>query len=281
MESSEVNLVAAFFEWLKANDKVISSLADICVCISAIFVGAQAKVFFDDYKKKNKKAEFETSFKLTDFYINKIIPKFEIISFVFQYSGVDKIIREKLKNKDLVYFDKEEYRDFFDEETLQNMKNKISQMDLNTLLFIMGKTYDKNICSLENYYHDYMKKFESLSKGEQEKQKVKFKNDLLNEFWRIINNAKNELEYFSMYFNSNLAESAVVYDSLHQTYTDFIKMIYPFIAQHNSRNEYTRKYFTNTKELYLKWVNEEKKKIEENKKVLTEMESKNRKDKKI
>jgi hypothetical protein len=267
--------------WLSDNSKWITSIANICVCISAVFVGIQAKLFFDDYKKKNKKAEFETSFKLTDFYINKIIPKFEIISFVFQYTGVDKIISSKLKNEEIFYFDKEEFQKIFDEETLENLIDKVNKVDLSILLFFMGKIYDNNICTLENYYHDYLKKFEGLGKEEQEQQKAKFKSYLIKDFWGIITSAKNEIEYFSMYFNSNLAESAVVYDSLHQTFTDFVKMIYPFIAHHNSRSECTRKYFTNTRELYLKWVNEEKNKLEENKKVLEKMQNKNSKDKKI
>ena len=96
-------------EWIIQHDKLIASITNLFVCASAVFVGFQAKYLYNDYKKKNTKAEFENSFKLTSFYINDIIPKMEAIYLAFSLAGIDKTISSKLEQKELEYFDEEEF----------------------------------------------------------------------------------------------------------------------------------------------------------------------------
>jgi len=67
-----------------------------------------------------------------------------------------------------------------------------------------------------------------------------------------LNNLLNKLEYIAMAFNTNLADEAVVYQSLHQAYLKTIKYLYPCIC-HVNNGESADKYYTQIIELYNLW----------------------------
>lgn len=70
-------------------------------------------------------------------------------------------------------------------------------------------------------------------------------------FSSLISTCLNDLEYFCIYFNSNIADSNTVYQSLHQTFFDLIPIAYIFIASLNTSS--ANKYYTNIIEVYKKW----------------------------
>lgn len=267
------------FTWLADNNALISSISNIAVCVSVVFIGFQTKGFFSDCEKRNKKAEFENSFRLTSFYINNIIPRMELILMVLTEVGVDKTIHQKLKGKDLRKFDKEEFKDFFDNITIDDIYQTINNIPLEKIAVCFGRVNDYGVCGVELDFHNY--KVFCNNNPEGNKAEEKYKAHLLDKFWKEITKTKNNLEYFSMYFNSNLAKSDAVYESLHQTYTDFVKFLYPFIAEHNRRDDYTRKYFTHIKELYCSWADKETSIIEAARKTMEGMEQKDSKRRKI
>lgn len=267
-------------EWLVVNNALITSISSIAVCISVIFIGAQTKGFFNDCEKRNKKSEFENSFKLTSFYINDIIPRMELILNILQEVGVDKMIHQKLKGKNLQKFDKEEFKDFFDEVTIDTITQTINSIPLEKIVICFGRVNDRGVCGVELDFYNY-KMFCNTNNPQDDKVGERYKAYLLDRFWKEISNTKNNLEYFSMYFNSNLAKSDAVYESLHQTFTDFVKFLYPFIADYNKRDDYARKYFTHIKELYCTWTNKESSKIEETRKTIEGIEVKDSKKRKI
>ncbi|MDD4154222.1 MAG: hypothetical protein PHT30_02280 [Bacilli bacterium] len=61
----------------------------------------------------------------------------------------------------------------------------------------------------------------------------------------------NRLEAMSMYFVKGIADDSVIYQSLHQTFIRFVKLMYPFIASLNTDN--LHKYYTCIISLYEKW----------------------------
>ncbi len=61
----DFKMVDSIIGFLVDNSLLINSIASLFVIASAVFVGFQSKVFFNDYNKKHKKEEFENSFKLT------------------------------------------------------------------------------------------------------------------------------------------------------------------------------------------------------------------------
>lgn len=238
--------------WLINNKDWISPVSDIAVFVSAVFVGIQSKLFFDDYKKRNRKEEFENSFRLTNYYIKHILPKFQVIQIVFSSISLDKLIGKKLKKASLKEFDKEEKNELFEEVRHEQIKKLINNAELSTLLSALGPYLYKNPCEQINHYEQFIK-----SSNDECEAKEKYRKILLAIFWNIIVDVQNDLEYFSMYFNSHLAESDVIYDSLHQTFTDYVKLLYPFIAEHNSRALHSRKFFSNTKRLYIDWTSKD------------------------
>lgn len=82
-------------------------------------------------------------------------------------------------------------------------------------------------------------------------------NDLYFKTVSMMDKVLNKLEYLCMYFNNNLAESDYVYPSLHQTFLEYVKNLYFFIAIRN--DDPARKYYTEIIKLYNKWYNQEKK----------------------
>jgi hypothetical protein len=68
------------------------------------------------------------------------------------------------------------------------------------------------------------------------------------------NTLLNNLEYFSMYFNTNVADSDTVYQSLHQTYLGLVTWLYLDISTRN--REPKDHYFTNVILLFNAWNKE-------------------------
>lgn len=274
-----MDCINEIIDCLNNNNKLISSISNIFVCLSAIFVGIQARLFFNDSKKRNKKEGFENSFKLTSFYINEIIPKMSTISFIFNDAQIDKMFREKIKGVDLKYFDKEELDEIFGKDALEKIVHNINSIELDVLIKHLDVYNNPNLFELKRDYYEYM---DTSSESNMESECNKYlKDKLVKRFMALITSAANEIEYFSMYFNSNLAESDVVYESLHQTYIDIVKMLYPFMVMRNSRNQITRRYYSNTKALYLKWTEKENQKNEKLKETLESLEQHSRKNNKI
>ncbi len=242
--------------WLESKHTCIATIANIFVCLSAIFVGYQARLLSKDYKTRNKKEVFGNSFRLTEFYINNIIPKMTVLLMVFRRTGVEKAIRKQLRKADISSFNKEEFDDYFEDLPFNEIESMINSASVDVLLECFCDINQENICDLRLRYKEYLDTFNDNEEMLRKHSEI-FRRQLLYKVWTMISDVCNGLEYFAMYFNSNLAEDEVVYDSLHQTYTDFVRMLYPFIARHNTRGEFARKYYTNTSELYEKWVNKE------------------------
>lgn len=82
-------------------------------------------------------------------------------------------------------------------------------------------------------------------------------NQLCNIRFRVILcDTMNTLEYFAMTVNQNVAESEMLYDSIHQTFLFFVKLVYPFICEQNIDEEL---YYPNIIKLYKTWVSKKAK----------------------
>lgn len=275
-------MVDSIIRFLVDNSLLINSIASLFVIASAVFVGFQSKVFFNDYNKKHKKEEFENSFKLTQYYINNIIPQMSVILAVFKSIGVENILKNRLKNQVLSDFDNEEFQLIFEKTTIQDLCDMIKKTKLEVLLPVLNIDRSKLPGCLECDYHEYLKcNSEVKNKKQNEERSESYRKLLVSRFFAMLTDTKNEIEYFSMYFNSNLAEEEVIFDSLHQTFIDFVRMLYPFIAMHNTKSVHGRKYFSNTIELYKRWSLKEKEIATKAKTAISAIEQGDLKHKKI
>jgi len=98
--------------------------------------------------------------------------------------------------------------------------------------------------------------------------------DLLKSHFRAkTTSLLNNLECFSMNFISNVADSKVVYQSLHQTFIEVVRVLYYLISKNNTSEH--EKFYTNIVSLYRKWLLMESKQKREYNKI--EMRYKKRK----
>ncbi|MBQ9425684.1 MAG: DUF4760 domain-containing protein [Erysipelotrichaceae bacterium] len=81
---------------------------------------------------------------------------------------------------------------------------------------------------------------------------IYYKRKIKSYYYEKLIGMLNKLEYFSMTFNTNLADEEVVYPSLHQSFLKTVKYLYPHICYLNS-GETSDKYYTHIIELYNLW----------------------------
>lgn len=67
-----------------------------------------------------------------------------------------------------------------------------------------------------------------------------------------VNGILNNMEYFAMNFSHGTADDSVIYQSLHQSYIEIVRMLYYNIAKVNTKSH--EKYYTNVIDLYNKWI---------------------------
>ncbi len=76
--------------------------------------------------------------------------------------------------------------------------------------------------------------------------------DNIDNFGNMIMNILNSLEYFSMHFVHNTADHTVVYQPLHMTFLEVVRMLYYNISSINTKGE--QKFYINTIILFKKWT---------------------------
>ena len=85
----------------------------------------------------------------------------------------------------------------------------------------------------------------------QDEEKAALLDALWREFFDIVSNALNDLEFFSMNFISGVADDSIVFPLLHQTYLTLVQLLYYYIAIQNKNEK--DKFYTNVIELFEKW----------------------------
>lgn len=224
---------------------------NIFVIISVVFVGYQAYMYKTDYKTKNDKMEVEKAIQLAEFYANHIIERVPHIIGVYKQIGIEDIIVE-IDSTKMIEFDKEELDTLIPEKKQKEIKEKLA--DIKVEYIISGRGRQK--VDQGNYYEDSidnlarMKEINGFKKDNPEL--YKFCVRILNsEFNLMKTDILNKLEFFSMYFNSEVADEGTVYQSLHQTFLKAVKLFYYEIAVRNNKG--CDKYYTNIIQLYNTW----------------------------
>lgn len=250
-------MLEAVYNFLLEYKEVLSSLSSLAVIITTIFVAIQARLFFNDYRKRNKKEEFSKSFELTKFYTSIILPRMPKIQKLYELCDVTNKVKS-ISPKNINHFDKEECSEFINLDEFCKELNEINQKPIEQILPLYAQF--ANI-SISKAYMDFYRYGALISEHDnREKLLGEYKTNLCNFIIGELSVAANDLEYFSMFFNSNLAESEVVYESLHQTFLAYVRLLYPVISHANTRSDYSKKYYTHIRDLYSLWSKKEGKK---------------------
>lgn len=232
-------------DWLIYYSVPLAALSYIAVIISAVFVGYQAKFFLKDYKRKNERAEFEMSYKMAGYYSNEILLQYAAVRCVLDKINisVDKDYDKKIHN--FKEFTSAEAEEIFSKNVINDFSKKyMEDLSENELLGFFSLYDNKSKLEIKKEWDELI-----LLADEQEVACFyKHKNNLLR---KNICTIFNKIEYFSMYFCSDLAKPENVYMSLHQTFIDFIMTGYLYIAKSNSRPGH--EFYTHIKSLYNIW----------------------------
>ncbi|WP_290850108.1 hypothetical protein [Eubacterium sp. LMAG:50] len=196
--------------------------------ISSIFVVSGVVIAVWQYylskKAENRQLKLITiqkSVDLAEYYKDNILNLYEILHFVYGTTGISELL-DKIDYKKMKEFDKTECDEIVSVE-IQNKLKDIQESDkmLNSILNA-NNMFGLNL------------NFVRVEKKDGEKSVLINKKNIMTSFAvEVKNKLLNNLEFFAMHFEHNTADETVVYQSLHQTYIEIVRMMYYNIAQSN------------------------------------------------
>lgn len=217
---------------------IIQIIAGVALIIGAIIGVWQYVLTARSERAKLGKEQIQKAIDLAEYYKDNILPEFELFKYIFAQAKIKNIL-DTIKPQDMDSFDKNEL-----EKNLSTQhREEISKiMKSEKMLIILGnaeKIYEKDL------------KSERCIENENE-EGIAFRPEQVRKVMSTaINRTLNNMEYFAMNFTHGTADETVVYQSLHQTYTQIVQLFYYNIAINNEANG--EQYYTNVVELYKTW----------------------------
>ncbi len=228
---------------------ILSMSANYVAICSCIIVLVQLVAFFSDSRHKESRCRKEAALKLADEYASTILRNITFIQNVVQ-CYYDKENPESLNDK---------LSELQIDKFIAKEMAKVKGLEKYTDIFRNGR-YEIPCEIIENASISYQVGYniieektatEDESGGEQvEESEESLRKKANIKFKLIVSDTLNKLEYFSMAVNHNVAESEMLFPSLHQTYLNFVRFMYPYICMENMDEE---NYYTNIIELYRTW----------------------------
>lgn len=244
--------------------------AGIFVCIGVIIAIAQYLVSSNQHKKWTeaqiedvKARKTQKAIEQAGFYKDKILNEMTTIHAVYERSGI-KLILDEIRPEAMVEFDLEELK-----ENLSNAKIETIQriMGADSMLPLLERLEFEQGCFHLNqrYLADILTGIRSRDpNGDDTQAKKEYKLCIYRrEFARVANEVLNNLELFAMYFIRDSADEETVFQPLHQTYIEVVRVLYFDICSKN-RSLGVDKYYVNLVGLYHAWnkrVKDKQKKI--------------------
>ncbi len=222
----------------KTLSEILSMSANYVAICSCIIVLVQVVAFFSDSRHKESRCRKEAALKLADEYASTILRNITFIQNVVRcYYDRDnpESLNEKLSELKI---------DKFVSKELTKVKGLEKYIDI----FRNGK-YNIPCEIIKNASISYRVGY-NIIKDTTDEDNDDLKREANIAFKLIVSDTLNKLEYFSMAVNHNVAESEMLYPSLHQTYLNFVRFMYPYICMENIDEE---NYYTNIIELYRTW----------------------------
>lgn len=179
-----------------------------------------------------KRARNKEAIQLTQYYKDNIINRISIITTVYKETHILDVL-EGIKTETMKDFDSRE---------LEKLLSKSDREKLEKIR--KSKDFEKVILSHADYFDIDLNSVD-------EKDKELVEKIIIRNFKSLSQQLLNNLEYFAMSFNCEIAEEGVVYQSLHQTYIRIVSHMYYEISSNNRTGE--QKLYTNVIDLFNKW----------------------------
>ena len=191
--------------------------------------------------QRNEKRKYN-AFVNAEYYSKYLLPKIRFIHYLLEELDLIKVIS---CFNGFTKFTTKEVRDFLSKNSHSNeiFNKRFQEINLEkiTIVLIKSKNTSKNF-----EYYTYLDSLKNIEL--EEKKKI-----IAIAFEREIVSFLNDLEAFSMSIRYNLIDEKVVYQSLHQTFLDFIPEWYYHLAIHNDMDE--ARIYTNVIWVYKRWNN--------------------------
>lgn len=226
------------------------------------------------YLVANERLEKEKSAELAALYCKEILPRMTYIDIVFENIKVRELLNLKIPPTRMHVFDSDELNTLISSSEQNEIEGLIEQMSYEDLYLArrrMGtagqkeqRVYKfKSILDKEMEKHIDLRSQDVFDKVAKELnitlEELMARIELINyyhgfyisDFNHSVNDLLNTLEYFCMYFNTGVADSKVIYQSIHQTFLSTVQLMYFFIAKKNKDS--IDKYYVNIICLYNEW----------------------------
>ena len=221
----------------------IQIIAGFFIILGSIVAVWQYALTAHAERAKMSSDRIQKAIDLSEYYKDNILSKYLPLIYVFEKSKILDIIK-CIKKKDIRNFDKSELDSLLNQNQLDEIKN-----------LRKSEAFFKAVVEAEYIYGMdlNLEKYTNITRGEKgEVIKIEFNNDaIIRKFMSSqLTVVLNNMEYFAMNFTHKTADESVVYQSLHQTYTEIVYILYYNIAISNMDSS---KYYTNVIELYNIW----------------------------
>lgn len=225
-------------------DDSLNLWINVMMAVIALVSAVCAWLTYNHQKSRSKKAE---ACNLAAHYAKVILDKHSFITSVFIQTGIDQYIKSNISMSDIQNFDRSEMerllakKDISSDEFMKKIYDVDPVVILNCKLARIGTTLERDLIVADHIVIDE-------DSGERKLRNEKF---LINDFHQEIGELLNQLEWFGMNFQYEVADESLLYQSLHKTYLSMVWMLYPFISYQNINNE--DKLFTNVVWLFDEW----------------------------
>lgn len=247
-----LNLICSYVFWTYKKDQFdfIELLYYVSQVISALFVISgvviavwQYYLSYIDSKRNMDIIRVQKAIDLSEYYKDNILSYIAPIKYIFLNSGINEIL-SKIDTSKIKYFDNKELRLFLNDDDIEELKIIQNSEKFFNVVIKANSIYNLGLSKdLIKYYQKSNNRPLSATDSE----------ILSTILGKLITKVLNNMEFFSLHFTHEVADSSVVYKSLHQTYIIIVKMLYYHIAIKNPLSP--SKYFTNIIELYELWNN--------------------------
>lgn len=242
-------VVAFFFKGKEGNYG--ENLGYACEFVSSIFVIGGVVIAVWQYylssKCENRNLQIvqvQRAIDLSEYYKDNILKYFPGINYIFDKTGIKKILDE-VRMDDLKDFDVHELEKLFTPNQIEQLKGLQNSDDFFQRVVEANDIYGLNFNLIAQ---------QMVAESQEGKEVVIRidKNSIVVSFMsNLINATLNNMEYFALHFKHNTADETVVYQSLHKTYLEMVKYLYYYIANNNKSS--TNKLYTNVIWLFEKW----------------------------
>lgn len=217
-----------------------------------LIAGVSAAYAFKAYRNQRGRGKKEAACKLAKYYAENIIARYSFILSVYSASGYTDFVKKHFPMDKISDFTSREMDSLLEnsETSKETIMEKMNSVPAENILFrklLFAKTEEERASYAAVYYMPT-----PSSEGEPSVE-AKIVNGplLINDFNTSINKLLNDLEWFSMECRYGVADEALLYQSLHQTFLSDIQMLYCHISHRNINSE--DKLYTNVIWLFQLW----------------------------